>query len=335
MFIYINIHMATVNILLTGDNTKREFSYTLDDTPAANTFQNIWSKIFQEYTGTVQHFDFECPTPTQSVEYLNQVVFNICAGIVQEYPDVAIPECWTETPYTQTSLNILHDKFAESTHLNPPGDLLLRLKDLNFAIHNLEARVLNEQNTAQDLGNFPPYVSSFQLFGLEKDFAVPLTQAEATSYNVNFKDVSCLIIGYNTLGKDLQALVFDNDVNSMHNPERYVPKTTIMSQFSMIVPYRELTDEEQYNQTASTTKRIRDWCSLNNSVDAGVDPDDFINWPGRMIIGRMPHSSEHWNWIMDQESITISRVQFSDIGELTRTVKPGYYNVFQYSRASS
>jgi len=336
MFIYINIFMSKIKILLTGDNNqKREFEYTLTDSSASQSFLNVWQQLFSAYNNTTQYFDFECPTPTQSVDHLNQVIYDICADIVKSYPEVVIPVCWTETPYTQSSLNILHDKFAESTHNNPDLFLLQRLKDLNFAIHNLEARVLNEKNKLQDIANFPPYVSSFSLASLENEFKQTLTIEDAQSYDVNFKDLNCLIIGYNTLGKDLQALVFDDDINSMKNNDRYVPKTTIMSQFSMIVPYTELSEEQQTLQSTATKQRIHDWCNKNNSKDYGVDPDHFTNWPGRLVIGYMPHSVSHWTWIMDQSNIIISRIIFETSnwsGEITRAPQGDhFFKLHQYS----
>lgn len=297
--------MTQIRITLNGDTESRTLVYTMTDSSASNKFLDIWKSITQQYHEQLIEFDFECPTPISPEKRLQKNIHDICQTIVDSYPDLDIPECWNNFPYNQLDLNILHDKFAENTKINPPPGAAKLLSDLNFAIHELEAKWLNR---GEEFVNLPPYVSSCSAFKIESQFARPLTESDAESYDAGFKYQNCMIIGYNTLGKDLQALAFDNDINSMQSTDRYVPKTDIKSQFSIIVPGTIVDPEMIAHKRNSINTFVRWWAEENQSIDYGIDPDHHINRTGRMVIGYCEHN--HYDWIMLQKNINYQEVDF-------------------------
>jgi hypothetical protein len=298
--------MATVTITLTGDTDYRILNYELRNNSASDKFLNVWQRIFQDYNGQVLEFDFECPTPTSSEQTLQYNIHNICKQIITDWPDIDIPACWRNVPYNQTDLNVLHDKFAENTQLQPDENLARMLCDLNFAIHELEAKIMNQAENFES----PPYISSCSAYKVEADYSIPLTESDAQCYDAGFKYQNCMIIGYNTLGKDLQALAFDNDINSMKNSLRYVPKTDIKSQFSIIVPEPSawLPESELNQYRHGIQQHVTNWAIDNNSIDYGIDPADFKNFTGRMIIGYS--DDDIYEWIMQQSGISMHSIRF-------------------------
>lgn len=311
-----------MTITLQSSQDSRTFEYVFRNNSASEKFCQVWQNIFDNHAGTQIELVMECPTPTDSVSKLNQNIYDICADIVSTYPDIEIPECWTQTPYTQDSLNELHDKFAENTQLEPEPVLQKRLSDLNFAIHNLESRVLNE---AEGRGNLPRYVSSCSAASIEQQYAFALEPEDSDAYDGACFEQSVLISSYNTLGKDLQALAFDNDLTSMRNNKRYVPKTTIMSQFSMIVPPEFLSAEQLQEKRQGIQQFVDNWCEQNNTRFYGVDPLHFVNRTGRLVIAdKVDAQQDDWNWIMDQDSLHIQEFTIADIGTVTRVQAETY-----------
>ncbi len=296
--------MATVTITLTGETDYRILNYELSNNSASDKFLNVWQRIFQDYNGQVLEFDFECPTPISSEQTLQYNIHNICKQIITDWPDIDIPACWRNVPYNQTDLNVLHDKFAENTQLQPDENLARMLCDLNFAIHELEAKIMNRAENFES----PPYISSCSAHKVEADYSILLTESDAQCYDAGFKYQNCMIIGYNTLGKDLQALAFDNDINSMKNSLRYVPKTDIKSQFSIIIPGTTMPESELNQYRQSIQQHVTNWAIDNNSHEYDIDPNDFKNFTGRMIIG---HCADNvYEWIMQQSSISMHSVRF-------------------------
>lgn len=297
--------MKQIRITLRGDDESRVLVYTMIDGCASSKFLDVWKNITTQYNNQIVSFDFECPTPVSPEKQLQQNIFNICQNIVDTYPDLDIPDCWNNVPYNQLDLNILHDKFAENTQLQPTPGAARLLADLNFAIHELEAKWLNR---GEEFDNLPPYVSSCSAYKIESQFTCPLTECDAESYDAGFKYQNCMIIGYNTLGKDLQALAFDNDIASMKGTDRYVPKTDIKSQFSIIIPGTVIDSDLIAHKRKSITTFVRWWAEENRSIDYGIDPDAYINRPGRMVIGHCDQN--YYNWIMQQSSIHYEKVDF-------------------------
>ncbi len=296
--------MAIITITLTGDTDYRILNYELSNNSASNKFLNVWQRIFQDYDRQILEFDFECPTPMASEQTLQNNIFNICRQIVTDCPDIDIPDCWQNVPYNQSELNILHDKFAESTQLQPNENVASMLCDLNFAIHELEAKIMNQAENFES----PPYISSCSAYKVEANYSTPLTESDAQCYDAGFKYQNCMIIGYNTLGKDLQALAFDDDVNSMKNPLRYVPKTDIKSQFSIIVPGTTMPESELNQYRQSIQQHVTNWAVDNNSHEYDIDPNNFKNFTGRMIIG---YSEDNvYEWIMQQSGISMHSIRF-------------------------
>ena len=304
-----------MNITLQSLHDTNTFKYVFRNNSASKKFCQVWQNIFDNYAGTHIELTMECPTPTDSVAKLNQNIYDICADIVTKYPDIIIPDCWIQLPYTQKSLNELHDKFAENTQMEPVPALQKRLSHLNFAIHNLESRVLNE---AEGRGNLPRYVSSCGAASIERQYALDLEPEDSLAYDGACFEQSVLISSYNTLGKDLQALAFDNDLTSMRNNQRYVPKTTIMSQFSMIVPPEFLTAEQLQEKRQGMQQFVDDWCEQNNTRLYGVDPVHFVNRTGRLVIAdKVDATQTDWNWIMDQDSLHIQQFVIQGMGTVT------------------
>lgn len=306
--------MTTMSITLQSSTGTKTFDYILRNNSASKKFCQVWRNIVDNHTGEPIQFLMECPVPMDNVIKLNQAIHDICADIVAMYPNIEIPSCWTQTPYSQYSLNELHDKFAENAALSSDPKLRKFLSDLNFSIHQLEAKMLNDT-----VGNLPPYMGSYSAVNLEKQYALPLEPEDSFAYDGACFEQSVLIIGYNTLGKDLQALAFDNDTTSMLNNQRYVPKTTVMSQFSMIVPHKIIGQQQLIDKRKDIQKFVNTWCEQNNTRFYGVDPEHFINRIGRMIIADKVNAHEDdWKWIMAQDNLHLSEFTLENIGTLSK-----------------
>ena len=308
-----------MNITLRSSTGTKTFDYVLRDNNASKKFCQVWKNIVDNHTSESIEFLMECPVPTDSVTKLNQAIYDICADIVAIYPNIEIPSCWKQKPYSQSSLNELHDKFAENAALSSDPKLSKRLSDLNFSIHQLESKMLHDS-----IEN--PYISSCSAVNLEKQYALPLEPEDSFAYDGACFEQSVLILGYNTLGKDLQAIAFDNDVTSMLNNQRYVPKTTIMSQFSMIVPCKIVGTQHLIDKRESIQEFVDTWCEKNNTRFYGVDSKHYVNQVGRMILADKVNACEDdWKWIMAQDDLHLYEFTLENIGTLSKQQGNMYY----------
>jgi hypothetical protein len=255
-----------MKLTVTLQNKQKEnkiLQWTLKDSVIATRWANLVKSTPRQNQNYHSDFDWWMAGYTQ--EHFDKIVAQMTAICVRLNAEKGfdIPVDWFQN-LTRDSLNGLHLKFHELAE-NTPNDP--DINQLNYIVHNAESCLSNIKWNKK----FSSLI--FNLNVLASEPLLPKDYLQFDQYNIA---PGSLILGYDTIGKNLFHCYVDNDIDLIqHSMVR--PKLTLTSAVNCYISGMSESREPA---------RYHKWCEDNDILNNyGYDSRNPLHSGGCCVIG--------------------------------------------------